>query len=230
MSVQSTSTVDPTLLATMNGTKTATDTTQEAQDRFLKLLVTQMQNQDPLNPMDNAQVTSQLAQLSTVTGIDKLNTSVVSLGASLQSSQILQASSMINHGVLAEGSSMILAKTSSDANAASAAIYGVELPQDTSAVSVTIKDSTGAVVRKLDLGALPAGVNPLTWDGKTTAGTVAPDGAYTFEFSATSAGKTIDATPLGFGVISSVASGTSGIKLSVANIGEIGLSDIKQVY
>ena len=120
MSVQSTgstNTVDPTLLATMNGTKTATDTTQEAQDRFLKLLVTQMQNQDPLNPMDNAQVTSQLAQLSTVTGIDKLNTSVVSLGASLQSTQILQASSMINHGVLAEGTSMILAKTSSEADA-----------------------------------------------------------------------------------------------------------------
>ena len=78
------------------------------------------------------------------------------------------------------------------------------------AVSVTIKDSKGAVVRKMDLGSLPSGVNPLTWDGKTDAGTVAADGAYSFEFTATSAGKTVDATPLGFGVIASVASGTGG--------------------
>ncbi len=231
MSVQSSSSVDPALQAAMNGTaSTATNTTQEAQDRFLKLLVTQMQNQDPLNPMDNAQVTSQLAQLSTVTGIDKLNTSVQSLGTSMQSSQILQAAGMINHGVLAAGSSMILAKTSSDAAAASAAIYGVELPQDASAVTVTIKDASGAVVRKMDLGALPTGVNAQTWDGKTDSGAKAADGAYTFEIAATSAGKSIAATSLGFGVISSISSGTSGVKLAVANIGEIGLSDVKQVY
>ncbi|HTD05379.1 flagellar hook assembly protein FlgD [Undibacterium sp.] len=228
-SVQS-STVDPTLLSTMNGKAAATNSTQDAQDRFLKLLVTQMQNQDPMNPMDNAQITSQLAQLSTVTGIDKLNASVVSLGTNMQSSQILQAASMINHGVLAAGSSMILAKTSSDANSASAAIYGVELPQDASSVTVTIKNAAGLAVRKIDMGALSSGVNPLSWDGKTDAGTTAADGAYTFEVAASSAGKSVSATSLGFGVISSVASGTSGIKLSVANIGEIALSDVKQVY
>lgn len=230
MSVQSTTTVDPTLLATMNGKTSTANSTQAAQNTFLNLLVTQMKNQDPLNPMDNAQITSQLAQLSTVTGIDKLNATVTSLGSNLQSSQILQASGMINHGVLAAGSSMVLAKTSSDASAGSAAIYGVELPQDAGAVSVTIKNSAGVAIRKIDVGALPSGVNPLSWDGKTDAGTTAADGAYTFEVTATSAGKSVNPTSLGFGVISSVASSTSGIKLSVANIGEIGLSDIKQVY
>ncbi len=230
MSVQSPGAVDPALLAAMNGKPAATNTTQDAQDTFLKLLVTQMQNQDPLNPMDNAQVTTQLAQLSTVTGIDKLNTTVQSLGTSMQSAQILQAAGMINHGVLAAGSAMTLAKTGTADDSPSAAIYGVSLPQDVSDVTVTIKDSTGAVVRKQDLGAMNAGVNALTWDGKNDAGTAAKDGSYTFEISATSAGKSVDATSLGFGVVSSVSSSTSGVKLSVANIGEIGLSDVMQVY
>ena len=65
------------------GTQSATAAANEASDRFLKLLVTQMQNQDPLNPMDNAQVTSQMAQINTVTGIDKLNNTVAGLGGSL---------------------------------------------------------------------------------------------------------------------------------------------------
>ena len=69
----------------------------------MTLLVTQLKNQDPLNPLDNAQVTSQLAQLSTVTGVNKLNTTLESLKASYQSSEALQAANMIGHGVLVEG-------------------------------------------------------------------------------------------------------------------------------
>src|SRR5690606_21641258 len=95
--------VSQSLLDTMNGTRnTAKSAAQEAQDRFMTLLVTQMKNQDPLNPMDNAQVTSQLAQLSTVTGIDKLNNTMEALIGSVQSSQSMQASSMIGRVVLTE--------------------------------------------------------------------------------------------------------------------------------
>ena len=64
--------------------------TDEAQSRFMKLLVAQMQNQDPLNPMDNAQMTSQIAQLQTVSGINQLNTTVQSLLSNYQSVQQLQ--------------------------------------------------------------------------------------------------------------------------------------------
>ena len=91
------------------------------QDRFLKLLVTQMKNQDPLNPMDNAQVTSQMAQLSTVSGIDKLNTTLQALSSSMTASQSLQAATMIGHGVLTPGSSLDLLN--------GVAIGGVQLPQ-----------------------------------------------------------------------------------------------------
>src|SRR5512137_1922724 len=82
---------------------TAVSQTAVTQDRFLKLLVTQMKNQDPLNPMDNAQVTSQMAQLSTVTGIDKLTATVQVLSASMVASQSLQAASMIGHAALVPG-------------------------------------------------------------------------------------------------------------------------------
>ena len=89
--VQNTNTASQALLDSVNGKKSKTDSTQEAQDRFMTLLVTQMKNQDPLNPMDNAQVTSQMAQLSTVSGINKLNSTVESLMTSLQMGQSYQA-------------------------------------------------------------------------------------------------------------------------------------------
>src|SRR3954466_13474194 len=100
----------PSVLAAMNPSAAATDKSvaTAAQDRFMTLLVTQMKNQDPLNPLDNAQVTSQLAQLSTVTGIDKLNGTLETLMGSYQASQSLQAAGMIGHGVLVPGSSVNL--------------------------------------------------------------------------------------------------------------------------
>ena len=214
--------VDPALLASMNGNKTSKTSTQDTQDRFMTLLVTQLKNQDPLNPMDNAQVTSQMAQLSTVTGIDKLNATVTALNTSFQTGQNLQAANMIGHGVIVPGNSM----TVTDGKG----IYGLELPQSASNVDVVIRDSNNQVVRKLSAGALPQGVNTLTWDGKTDAGTTAANGVYKFEFAAVSGGKKLDATSLAFGVVSSITSGTSGLKLSLPNVGDVSMSDVRQIY
>ncbi|MDP3088179.1 MAG: flagellar hook capping FlgD N-terminal domain-containing protein, partial [Methylotenera sp.] len=92
------------LLDSVNGQKNSkTNSIDNAQDRFMTLLVTQMKNQDPLNPMDNAQVTSQMAQLSTVTGIDKLNNTLELLIGNVQPGPSYQASSMIGHSVLSPG-------------------------------------------------------------------------------------------------------------------------------
>src|SRR5580693_6158542 len=106
--------VSASLMAAMNPApaSTATDSAAAAQDRFMTLLVTQMQNQDPLNPMDNSQMTSQLAQLSTVSGIDTMNTTLQSLISSYQQSQTLQATSMIGHGVLTAGNTLSLSNGS----------------------------------------------------------------------------------------------------------------------
>ena len=139
INTQSLQTVDPSLLSTMNGSRTTKTTAQDAQDRFMTLLVTQMRNQDPLNPLDNAQVTSQLAQLSTVTGIDKLNDTMSVMSAGLQNSQGLQAASMIGHGVVVPGSNVELKDGKS--------VFGFDLPQAADNLQVLLKDQNGAVVR-----------------------------------------------------------------------------------
>ena len=109
--VQSTSTATDPFAAINAAGKSATASTSavaDQQDRFLKLLVTQLKNQDPLNPMDNAQMTSQLAQMSTVSGIEKLNATLNSLVDSVGNSQSMQAADMIGKSVLVPGSQLAL--------------------------------------------------------------------------------------------------------------------------
>jgi len=222
MSTVQTNQVSTSLLNAVNGTNsTATSSTQEAQDRFMKLLVTQMKNQDPLNPLDNAQVTSQLAQLSTVTGIDKLNTTVESLITNVQSSQTLQATNMIGHNVLVSGSSTTLSNGSS--------LFGIELPASASSVTVTIRDSAGNAVRTMALGAVEAGTYPLQWDGKNDQGVAAANGTYKFEVSAKSSGQAIAATTLSMAQVAGVSNSTQGVQLKLSDATSIGLSDIKQI-
>src|SRR5512143_4217969 len=97
------------LMATMNAKPAAaTDSVDADTNKFMTLLVTQLKNQDPLNPLDNAQVTSQLAQISTVSGIEKLNTTLQSLLQSTSDSQTTQAAGLVGHVVLVPGSGLQL--------------------------------------------------------------------------------------------------------------------------
>jgi flagellar basal-body rod modification protein FlgD len=211
------------LLATMNP-KTSTSSTSDAaaaQDRFMTLLVTQMKNQDPLNPMDNAQMTSQLAQLSTVTGIDKLNTTVQSLMGTFQSNQSLQAAGMIGHGVLVPGSSVDLAS--------GVGLLGMELTGPADSVKINIRDGGGNVIHSINMGPQEAGTVPLQWDGLTDSGAMAPDGKYTFDVSAVLAGNATTANTLSFGQVSSVSTSSQGVKLNVPNVGSVNLADIRQI-
>lgn len=191
------------------------------QDRFLKLLVTQMKNQDPLNPMDNAQVTSQMAQLSTVSGIDKLNSTLKALSDSVTSGQAMSATGMIGHGALVPGSSMELHKGQ--------AVGGLELSQGADSVKVLIKDGANNVVRTLQLGAQKPGVVPLAWDGLNDAGDELPDGKYKFAAEGAAGEQTFPATTLSFGMVNGVAPGSGGAKLDVEKLGIFNLSDVKQV-
>jgi flagellar basal-body rod modification protein FlgD len=224
-----------TIQDTVNGTKTtgATGTsgtsstasaTQATEDRFLKLLVTQMKNQDPMNPLDNAQVTSQMAQLSTVTGIEKLNSSLDAMSKSFMANQSLQAATMIGHGVLVPG-------TDGMTLSGGAAYAGVDLQGPADSLVVSVKDKTGAVVRSLDLGAqATAGAVPFQWDGKSDAGVVQPDGQYTFDISATQGTDKVKADKLTVGQVSSVTLGAKGVSLNVAGLGAIDAANVKQIY
>jgi flagellar basal-body rod modification protein FlgD len=194
----------------------------DTQDRFLKLLVTQMKNQDPLNPMDNAQVTSQMAQLSTVSGIDKLNVTLQALSDSMIPNQTLQATTMIGHGVLVPGEGVELFEGK--------AFGGLELGQSVDGVQISIHDKAGVLVRNISLGEQSAGLVNWQWDGLNNEGASVDDGNYTFSVEAKSEGKVVtDATALEFGMVSSVMQGKQGVTMSVGNMGDVALSEVRQI-
>jgi flagellar basal-body rod modification protein FlgD len=181
--------------------------------------------------MDNAQLTSQLAQLQTVTGVNKLNDTLESLKSSYQSSEAMQATNLIGHGVLVDGSNVTLS--------GSKGIMGVELGSDVDSLQVVISDKNGKAVQTMDLGAQKAGVIPLAWDGVPDATNVdssgkpvtLADGNYSFQIVATKGGdKTNDAKTLSFDSVASVTTNSAdGVKLNLPGKGVVTLADIKQV-
>ena len=221
--VQATSNeVSANLLASVNGTKSKSDSIDTTQDRFMTLLVTQMKNQDPLNPLDNAQVTSQLAQLSTVTGIDKMNSTLERFMANMQSSQSLQMSNLIGHDVLVEGNKLSFDGTGG--------YFGVELPTSTDDLTVTINDAAGNQIRKISLGNQPEGILPLSWDGYGDDGTQVSSGDYTFNVTASIAGEPATAMGLSLTQINSISASGTGIKLNLGNADSVTSADLKQIF
>ncbi len=207
--------------ATKSGSTSATSATDEQQNRFLKLLTTQLKNQDPLNPMDNAQMTSQLAQMSTVSGIEKLNVTLNSLVDSFGNSQSMQAAGLIGKSVLVSGSSLSLTDGS--------AYGGVNLSGAADQVKITILDSAGKVVQTQNLGARDAGNFNFAWDGMTDAGTKAPDAAYKFSVEATQGGEKITADALQIGTVSALVRSKSGFLLDLGALGTVDFKNVQQV-
>lgn len=209
-------------VADVTGTRgTARTGTDEIQDRFLRLLVTQMKNQDPLNPLDNAQVTTQLAQISTVNGIEKLNATMEALAGSVGAGQSLQAAAMIGRNVLVPGSALQLA--------GGRGAFGVELAEAADQVKVTVHDAAGREVQVVNLGALPPGALALEWDGATADGGRAADGAYRFTVSASRNGQQVDAQTLAIGSVQAVSQGGQGVVLNLGALGTAGLADVRQI-
>ena len=218
--VQDTSSVSSLLGA--GAAAASKSSTADTQNRFLSLLVAQMKNQDPLNPLDNAQVTSQMAQLSTVQGIETMNTNLQALAASLGTNQMSQAASLIGRSVLVPGNTVSPTQMEN--------VMGFELPRPADQVTVSIKDASGALVRKLDLGARDTGVNVLAWDGLTDSGTAAPAGQYSFQVDAVQGGKALDSTALKLGTVNSVSQNAQGVQLNLAGNTSAGYADIRQIF
>ncbi|HEX7684753.1 MAG TPA: flagellar hook assembly protein FlgD [Trinickia sp.] len=219
-------TVSQNLLNTVNGTSSSSSTSTSSsaspnsptalQQTFLQLLVTQLQNQDPTNPMDSSQMTSQLAQINTVTGISQLNTTLTSLASQLSAGQSAQASLLIGQSVLVPGTSATTALSTVASGVSTG--FGVSLDTNASDVTVTIKDSSGQVVGTVDLGAQNAGTVPVSWKPVDSSGNALPDGTYTITANATtSSGVKATATPLTGAQVESVvqqSSGGSGLLLN----------------
>ena len=194
----------------------------DAQNRFLKLLTTQLKNQDPLNPMDNAQMTSQLAQISTVDGIEKLNATLQKLVASSVDGEAMQAAALVGHQVMVPGSGLRLG----DAGAGG----GLVLESSADRVTVTIKDANGIVMRSLDLGSLDAGTHNYSWDGATDAGAQAVNGNYQVTVSAVRGSEKVGATVLELAAVSNINRSTQGVTLNLGHLGLVKLGDVKQIF
>ena len=199
------------------------DASKELNDRFLKLLVAQMKNQDPLNPLDNAQVTSQMAQINTVTGINGVNESVAKLLAQFSAMESLQASQLTGRNVLVEGNSLSVDSTGAARGG------GFDLAGPADRVTVEIRDASGAVVRTLSLGASEAGVGRFAWDGRTDAGTAAGEGRYSMTIKAMSGTQQVPATALAVRQVEAVARVDGATQLVLAGGGRVAYTDIKQI-
>ena len=198
---------DPTNTG-VNSTSSATGSSSltgsnasDLQSSFLTLLVAQLKNQDPTNPMQNNELTTQLAQISTVSGIEKLNTTLGSVSGQIDNSQSLQAANLIGH----------------------------ELQQPADKVTATIKDASGNVVRTIEIGELKAGVHTFTWDGSLTDGTKAPNGSYQVAISASNGTTQLVAQPLQFALVQGVIKGSDGNKLDLGTSGTTTLDEVRQI-
>jgi flagellar basal-body rod modification protein FlgD len=187
---------------------------------FLELMTTQIKTQDPLNPLQNSEFFSQIAQLSTVSGIDQLNSGFSSLSSQLTSSQSLQAASLVGHYVLVPGS---------DAPLTSAGLAGaVEVPSSGD-VTVRIHDASGAVVRTLDLGTQSSGTLQFGWDGKDNGGNALPEGTYSIDAAVSAGGKSIAASTDVAAQVQSVTLGSNGLTLNLNGIGSTAFSNVIQI-
>lgn len=196
-------------------------TMQETQDRFLKLLVTQVKNQDPLNPMDQAEMTSQIAQINTVNGIEKLNTTMSSLVGSYQSGEAMQATAMIGSHVMVEGHQLDLT--------AAGGVAGYELSGPADKLKVSIVDGNGKAIRTLEVTDLDAGAGNFFWDGKTDGGADALAGPYRFEIEATRGDGAVAAKALTIGTVNAVTRTTTGYELDLGRLGSFAFDQVRQI-
>jgi flagellar basal-body rod modification protein FlgD len=200
--------------ASLAATAANADEAKSTSDRFLKLLVAQMKNQDPLSPMDNAQVTSQMAQINTVSGIEKLNTTVASLSSQFMQLQTVQGAGLVGHDVIVPGNKMAIADGKG---------FGA-FELDGAADEVKVEVMVGAqVLDTLQLGKQPSGSGSFTWD----AAKAPADANVTFRVSASSGGVSTKATALMRAEVSAVSTAGNVFNLELANGSTVPYSAIK---
>ncbi|MBX9299321.1 flagellar hook assembly protein FlgD [Chromobacterium piscinae] len=161
------------------GTKSSNSSVTSAQamqNNFLTLLTAQLNAQDPLNPMDNSQITSQMAQISQVAGLQTLNQTMQQMVSAQSATQSLMASSMIGKNVMVAGNALTAPAAGQTTQA------GVLLNGPAASVQVNVLDQNGNVVDTVPLQNLGKGLTTFSWDGKDANNNQLPaGGSYTFQ-------------------------------------------------
>lgn len=211
-----------------DGKSSSTTNAANMQDQFLALLVAQLKNQDPMNPMDNAQMTSQMAQISTVSGIEKLNDTVQSVTSQFASMQMLQGASLIGRTVLAEGNT--LGVTVQEPENGSKTITGTaafDLANVASDVTITITDASGKLVDTMELGTASMGRNYFTWDGSAYEGDTSN---LRFKVNAKNGESAVTATPLSPNAVIATSIANGSLMLELGNGSTINYNSIKAIF
>ncbi|STX42889.1 flagellar basal-body rod modification protein FlgD [Legionella donaldsonii] len=194
------------------------------QQDFLRLMVAQVQHQDPLEPSTNGDFLAQLAQFSTNDGITKMQESIEQLASSLQSNQALQASALVGRKVLVNSTSLSLGQEG-DTKAA------VDIPAGVSDLTASIYAESGELIRKIPLGQRSAGQFEFSWDGFNQKGERVSAGKYAIKVNGIYSGKEVALRTMTAANVDSVSLGQNGegLKLNVAGVGPVSLNDVKQI-
>jgi flagellar basal-body rod modification protein FlgD len=220
----STNPLDALALDNRVGAEDETKKNELGQNAFLELMITQLSNQDPLSPQEGAEFVAQLAQFSSVEGIQNLNTTVSDLAGSFRSSQALQASALVGRSVRVPTDFATLA--------AGEPVQGsVELPLTTDQLQIDVYDPAGQLVSQRSLGSQAAGDVDFTWDGLKTDGTPAEPGEYQIRASALIEGENTElVTHLNANIDSVTLGQGSEVTLNVARVGPVALEDVKELF
>jgi len=192
-------------------------------NEFMELMIAQLKNQNPLEPQNNGEFISQLAQFSSLEEMQSLSGSVDDVVSQFRSTQALQASAMVGRTVLAPSDIGVL-------GAAGEISGNVEVPATTSGLRVSIENQVGERIRQIDLGSQQAGVTKFNWDGKDGNGNSLPPGPYRIVAEASYPDGQQQLGTMVSANVDSVSLGQGGsVTLNLAGMGSIALSDVKQI-
>ena len=203
------------------GAQSRTRSSGLGQADFLRLMTEQLKNQDPLKPLEGAQFLGQLAQFSTVQGIEQMNGAMGAMASVMENDQALRAATLVGHDALIDAASLTLGEGKG--------VNGEVVATSAGPMQLEVVDASGQVVRRMSVEAAAAGAVPFAWDGRTEAGEAAPGGRYTVRAQA---GSGQDAKALEVRVaahIDSVSIETSGLVLNLAGLGSVPLSSIRRI-
>jgi len=204
-----------------NANKTNEESNELGQEQFLELMTAQIRNQDPFEPLDNGEFLSQIAQFSTVTGIQGLQDSFSSFAGSISSNQALQASALVGRSVLVNSENAVLQPGGKVEG-------GINLPGSSSQVNVEFYNLAGELVKDLSLGPQNAGTAQFNWDGFADNGQPAPAGIYRIVANASIDGENVTLATLIKDNVESVILGRPG-EGTTLNLSSLGATDFNRV-
>lgn len=211
-------------LGLSGGTQSSSSQGALGQEDFLELMITQLRNQDPFQPMESGEFLGQLASFGTVDGIRELQESLSQMSSALTSNQALQAASLLDREVLFATDRMAF-------DGEHAVSGAVELPSSATEVSVGVYDASGQLLRRIDLGTQPGGLVEFSWDGRDESGRPVAAGTYELRAEARSGSLAEAVQVLGRATVENVTLGSAGepLTIGIRGLGDVDFARVRQI-